>query len=106
MKLRRRAMAKKILGVIALLLIAFAGFVATRPSTFEVKRSLLINAPPELVFDQVDDFHSWAAWSPWEKLDPNMKRTFNEVPSGTGASYHWVGDKEAGEGNMKITEAE
>lgn len=99
-------MAKKIVGVLVLLIVAFLGFVATRPSTFEVKRSLLINAPPEEVFDQVDDFKSWSAWSPWEKLDPSMQRTYNEVPSGVGAGYHWVGNKDVGEGSMKITEAE
>lgn len=99
-------MAKKILAVVGLLLIGFLGFVATRPSTFEVKRSLLINAPAVVVFDQVDDFKSWNAWSPWEQLDPSMKKTFNEVPSGVGASYHWVGNKDVGEGSMKITEAE
>jgi hypothetical protein len=99
-------MAKKILAVVAVLIAAFVGFVITRPATFEIKRSLLINAPPEVVFDQVDDFKSWNAWSPWEKLDPSMKKTYNEVPSGVGASYHWVGNKDTGEGSMKITEAE
>jgi hypothetical protein len=98
-------MAKKVLAVVALVLIAFLGFVATRPATFEIKRSLLINAPPEVVFDQVDDFKSWNAWSPWEQLDPSMQKTYNEVPSGVGASYHWVGNKDTGEGAMKITEA-
>ncbi len=99
-------MAKKILAVVVVLIVAFVGFVLTRPGTFEIKRSLLINAPPDVVFDQVDDFKSWSAWSPWEKLDPNMTRTYNEVPAGVGASYHWVGNKDTGEGNMKITEAE
>ena len=38
-------------------------------------------------------------------MDPNMKRTYGDVASGVGASYHWVGNKDVGEGNMKITEA-
>jgi uncharacterized protein YndB with AHSA1/START domain len=98
-------MAKKILGVVAVLIAVFAIVVGTRPNTFEIKRSLLINAPPELVFDQVDDFQSWLNWSPWDKLDPSMKRTLNDVPSGVGAGYHWVGNKDVGEGRMKITDA-
>lgn len=98
-------MAKKVLLlVLALVAILFA-VIASRPATFEVKRSLLINAPQELVYDQVDDFTSWNAWSPWDKMDPAMKRTVNDVPSGVGAGYSWVGNKDVGEGNMKITEA-
>ena len=98
-------MAKKILGAIAVLIVIFLAVVGTRPATFEIKRSLLINAPAEVVYDQVDDFKSWNAWSPRDQMDPTMKRTFNEVPSGVGAGYAWVGNKDVGEGNMKITEA-
>ncbi|MDP2272644.1 MAG: SRPBCC family protein [Archangium sp.] len=98
-------MAKKILGAVAVLIVIFLVVVATRPGTFEIKRSLLINAPAEVVYDQVDDFKSWNAWSPWDQMDPTMKRTFNEVPSGVGAGYAWVGNKDVGEGNMKITDA-
>lgn len=98
-------MAKKILIALALVLVVLGGVIATRPSTFEIKRSLLINASPEVVFDQVDDFKSWNGWSPWDKMDPTMQRTYNEAPSGVGAGYHWVGNKDVGEGSMKITEA-
>lgn len=98
-------MAKKIAGAVVAVIAVFVIVVATRPATFEIKRSLLINAPPEVVYDHVDDFTSWNAWSPWDKMDPAMKRTLNEVPSGVGAGYHWVGNKDVGEGSMKITEA-
>lgn len=98
-------MLKKILIALGAVIAVFVIVVATRPATFEVKRSLLINAPPDVVYAQVADFHAWAAWSPWDRLDPNLKRTFNEVPVGVGANYHWVGNKDVGEGNMKITEA-
>ena len=99
-----RPMAKKLVAVLAVLIVVFLIVVTTRPETFEIKRSLLINAPAEVIYDQVDDFRSWSAWSPWEKMDPAMKRTFNEVPSGVGAGYHWVGNKDVGEGSMKITD--
>ena len=68
-------MAKKILGVLAALIVVFVIVVMTRPATFEIKRSLLINAPPDVVYAQVSDFHAWTPWSPWEKVDPAMKRT-------------------------------
>lgn len=106
MRYESPTMAKKVLLVVAALIVVFVIVVATRPATFEIKRTGQINAPAEVVFAQVNDFKSWSAWSPWEQLDPGMKRTFNEVPAGVGASYHWASDKDGvGEGNMKITEA-
>jgi hypothetical protein len=95
-------MLKKILiglgALLALLLIA----ISLQPATFHVERSVTIAAPPETVFAQVNDFHAWGAWSPWEKLDPSMKRTHDGAPSGVGAKYAWVGNKEVGEGRMTI----
>jgi uncharacterized protein YndB with AHSA1/START domain len=98
-------MLKKILiglGVVfAVLLIA----ISLQPATFHVERSATISAPPEAVFAQVNDFHAWRAWSPWEKLDPAMKRTFDGAPAGVGAKYAWVGNKDVGEGRMTIEES-
>ncbi len=98
-------MAKKVLGAVAVMIVMFLVVVGTRPGTFEIKRSLLINAPADVVYDQVDDFKSWAMWSPWDQKDPTMKRTYNEVSAGVGADYHWVGNKDVGEGSMRITNA-
>ena len=97
-------MLKKILGVLVALIALFVIVVATRPATFEVKRSLLINAPPQVAFAQVNDFRAWGGWSPWEKMEPEMKRTWGQSTAGVGATYAWVGDK-VGAGNMKITDA-
>jgi uncharacterized protein YndB with AHSA1/START domain len=77
--------------------------VVTRPSTFHIERSTTIAAPPDAAFAQVDDFHAWAAWSPYEKLDLDMKKTFEGPPSGVGAVYAWSGNDKAGEGRMTIT---
>jgi uncharacterized protein YndB with AHSA1/START domain len=99
-------MARKILigvaTVVALLLIV----VATRPASFHVERSVTIAAPPETAFAMVFDFHAWANWSPYEKLDPGMKRTFEGAPSGVGAVYAWSGNEEVGEGRMTIEKSE
>lgn len=97
-------MAKKIGIVIILLVAGLAGYIATRPSAFSVQRSAAVNAPRNVVFAQVTDFHQWAAWSPWEKLDPEMKKTFSGPPSGTGAVYGWSGNDQVGEGRMTITD--
>jgi uncharacterized protein YndB with AHSA1/START domain len=69
-----------------------------------VQRSATIKAPPEKVMAYLSDFHQWSAWSPWEKLDPNMKRTFSGAASGQGAVYEWLGNDEVGQGRMEITE--
>jgi len=99
-------MARKILIGVAAVILLFVIVVATRPATFHVERSVTIAAPPEVAFAQVNDFHAWANWSPYEKLDPAMKRTFDGAPSGLGAVYAWAGNKEIGEGRMTIEKSE
>ena len=99
---------KLILGLLALIVIGVAVFcavVAMQPADFKITRSATFNAPPEKVFEQVNDFHKWEAWSPWAKIDPNMKATYSGAATGTGASYAWLGNDEVGEGKMTITES-
>lgn len=79
-------------------------FIATRPDTFRVERSAQINAPADVVFGLINDFHKWGQWSPWEKLDPNMKKTFEGPTAGPGAIYAWVSEK-VGEGRMTLLES-
>jgi hypothetical protein len=92
-----------VLGVLAVVLVAFLGFVATRPADFRISRSAIMSAPPADVFAQVNDFHNWEAWSPWAKLDPNSKVTFAGASAGTGAIFTWAGNDKVGEGSMEIT---
>lgn len=96
---------KKVLIGLVVLLGGFSAFVTTRPDDYKVERTATMAAPPELVFAQVSDFHNWAAWSPWDKLDPAMKKDFSGADKGVGASYHWVGNDKVGEGRMTITDA-
>ena len=90
---------------LVLILAALAGFIATRPSEFLIVRSRTMAAPPEVVHAYVNDFRKWAEWSPWEKLDPTLMREYSGAPVGAGASYHWLGNDEVGEGRMTITES-
>jgi hypothetical protein len=94
-----------VLAVLFVLIVVLAGVVAMQPATFQVTRSTKINAPPATVFAQVNDFHNWNAWSPWAKMDPNAKNTFEGPESGKGAAFHWVGNNQVGEGGMTITES-
>ena len=73
--------------------------------TFRVQRSAVINAPAERLFDLLSDFRNWASWSPWEKLDPAMKQTYDGSEAGVGAVSAWAGNKEVGEGKMTIVES-
>jgi len=98
-------MLKKIGIALGVVVVIFLLVVATRPSTFKIERSLVVAAPPAIVFAQVNDFNLWAAWSPWEAMDPTMKRTHSGAPSGVGAVYDWSGNDKVGEGRMTITES-
>ena len=94
--------------VAIVLLVAVAAILAIaamRPDTFRVQRSALINAPPERIFPLIADLRRWSAWSPWEKKDPAMQRTFGGAERGVGATYAWEGDKNVGTGRMEIIEA-
>jgi hypothetical protein len=77
----------------------------TRPDTFRVTRSAAIKAPPEKIQAQLADFRGWRAWSPWERMDAGMKRSFGGAPSGKGATYAWDGNADVGQGRMEITES-
>lgn len=90
-----------LIALILLLLIV----ASRRPSTFTIERSIQINAPAETIFPFINDFRLWAAWSPWEQIDPNMERTYNGAESGVGAKYAWLGNKKIGQGNMNILES-
>jgi uncharacterized protein YndB with AHSA1/START domain len=94
-----------ILITVAAIVAVFVAVVAVQPSEFRIARSAAMSAQPADVFAQVNDFHKWDAWSPWAKLDPTMKQTYEGTPAGTGAIYTWSGDGKVGEGTMTLTES-
>jgi len=97
-------MLKKIaiaLGVVIALILILASM---QPRTFHVERKIVVNAAPAKVFAQFNDFHNWISWSPWEKKDPAMKRTYEGAKSGKGSVYAWDGNSQVGAGRMEITE--
>ena len=99
---------KVILGILAAILVVIVGLcaiVAMQPGEYKVTRSAVVNAPPEKVFDQVNDLHKWDAWSPWAKLDPNMQKSYAGPESGQGSTYSWSGNDQVGEGKLTIAES-
>ncbi len=96
-------MIAKILLGIGLVISIILILASLQPDDFVLKRSISMEASPEEIYPLVNDFHNWAEWSPWAKLDPNMKTVYEGPSSGVGASYSWIGDGKVGEGKMLIT---
>ena len=98
----------KILAIAGVVLVVVVAgiliYAATKPNDFRVQRSIVIKAPPEKIFALISDLHGWASWSPYEKKDPAMKRSFGGAPSGKGAIYEWDGNKNVGKGRMEVIE--
>src|SRR5438034_1538704 len=94
---------------VVILLTSLLGYAARKPDTFRVQRAKSIQAPPEeifaLIFTLINDFHKWGSWSPYEKLDPAMKRAYSGATNGKGAVYEWDGNSQVGQGRMEITDA-
>ena len=82
------------IGIAALVLVAgVLVYASTRPDSFRIERTILVDAPPEAAFARVNDFHRWTEWSPWEGIDPAMKRTYGGPPAGVGTTRSVCGEQ-------------
>jgi Polyketide cyclase / dehydrase and lipid transport len=95
-----------LLSVLIAVLAALLAYAALQPPTFRVERSARMEVAPEVVFSNINDFRKWEAWSPWDKLDPNLARTYSGSAQGAGAVYGWAGTGKVGSGRMEIVEAQ
>jgi uncharacterized protein YndB with AHSA1/START domain len=102
---KRGFLLRQIFTALAFIILGCLASVAMQPSDFRVTRMATINAPAPVVFGQVNDLHKWDTWSPWAKLDPQAKHTFEGPSSGKGAIFRWEGNDQIGEGKMTITES-
>jgi uncharacterized protein YndB with AHSA1/START domain len=91
--------------IVLVLIAAVLIYAATRPDDFEVRRETDIVAPPQKVFALLNDFGQWVKWSPWEKMDLSMQKTFSGAATGKGSIYQWKGNKKVGEGRMEILDS-
>jgi uncharacterized protein YndB with AHSA1/START domain len=101
-------MLKIIFGIIAVVIVGVGAiFILAlgQPNTFRVERSVVVNAPADKIFPLIADFHTWSRWSPFDKIDPDMQRTFSGAAQGKGAVYAWEGKGMAGIGRMEIVDA-
>lgn len=94
----------KIIGIILLIFIGLPLLISLfLPSKVHVERSRVIEAPVDVIFNQVNNLKKWRNWSPWLSIDPNMKINYKGPESGKGASYSWVSDdKQVGNGRLSI----
>ena len=74
--------------------------------TYIVERTTSIQATPAEIYPHIVDLHRMEAWSPWDRLDPDMTRTYTGSDSGVGSRYSWSGNRKVGEGSMEITHAD
>src|SRR5688572_27617698 len=99
----------KVLAIIAIVLVAAVAAILVlammKPDRFRVERRATIKASPEKIFALIEDFRNWRAWSPWEAMDPNLKRTYSGAERGKGAVYEWEGNSKVGKGRMEILDA-
>ena len=72
---------------------------------FSLSRSTRVQADVATVHALIDDFREWPKWSPWEGVDPDLRRDYSGPDHGVGSTYHWSGNKKAGEGEMQIKES-
>lgn len=87
---------------LAVIVAGVVAYASTQPDTFDVARSTHIAAPPEAIFPMINDLRKFATWSPYDKKDPDMKRTFSGPDSGEGQRYDWDGDANVGKGWLVI----
>lgn len=98
-------MIRKILIVLVLVIVALVAVIATRPRHFSYTRSTTIAAPPEKVFEQINDLKKFKSWNPWAKLDPNCVIAYSGPATGVDSAYTWKGNDQVGEGKMTLIES-
>jgi effector-binding domain-containing protein/uncharacterized protein YndB with AHSA1/START domain len=74
------------------------------PSTTSIEKSVVVNAPVETVFDQVNTLTNWKKWSPWYKMDTAAVITYSGPASGNGASYAWDSKEAIGTGTLTLSD--
>jgi len=98
----------KIIGIVAgigvLAIIGVLAYAATFSNTFQVQRSLRVNASPERIYPLINNMRGMNTWNPFAEADPEIKITYSGPESGKGARYDWTGNSKVGEGNIEITD--
>ncbi|WP_034261461.1 SRPBCC family protein [Altibacter lentus] len=93
---------KYLLFLLLIVLIGGAIYFGTKDGSFDVAETKVIDAPAEVVYNNVKDYRNWEEWGPWMKIDSSIVINYAEKTEGEGASYSWSSDHmEVGDGAMK-----
>lgn len=90
---------KILLGIVAILIIV----MLLMGKAYHFEKSIVINAPVEKVYEQINSTKAINQWNPWMKLDPNLKLTYSGNSGRIGDKYCWEGNDEVGSGCQEIT---
>ncbi|MCU7617984.1 SRPBCC family protein [Chryseobacterium sp. PBS4-4] len=94
----------KILGSILLLIIVYSLIAILFFDThYHKEKTIVINAPQNKVWQQVNSMKAINDWNPWKKMDKNLAEDYKGKSGEVGDYYHWSGNDEVGEGEQKIT---
>jgi carbon monoxide dehydrogenase subunit G len=93
-----------VLAVLAVGVAGFLGYVASKPDTFRIERSIEIHASPEAVVGKVNDLHEFNRWNPFALAEKTNQIEYRGPASGVGSSFSWQGEK-SGNGTMTILES-
>jgi len=84
--------------LILILIIGVAVYFGTQDGTFAVSESRIINAPVEVVYQNINDYKNWQSWGSWME-EESLRINYPENTVGEGASYSWKSND--GEGAMQ-----
>jgi hypothetical protein len=96
-------MLKSIALIVVLAVAALALYATTRPDTFAVQRSTVVQAGTDKLFPLINDLHQFNTWNPYAKKDPAMQISYRGPASGPGAAFDFSGNKDAGKGSVEVT---
>lgn len=88
---------------LAALLAAYLFCCTLGISKFKTSKSISINASPEQVFNEINDYKKWPAWSPWAKRDKKMENVYTGNAGEIGHKNSWK-SKSEGSGSQEIVE--
>lgn len=95
-------MFKKVAIAVVAMLIVFVGYVLTRPSHFRYSRSGTYKAKADMVFPYLVSFKKGNEWSPYMKVDPNMKLTYAGEDGQVGSRMEFEGNSDVGAGHLEV----
>jgi hypothetical protein len=96
MRILKRLLVFLVVLIVLLIIVAF--FL---PKNVHVERTVASKASPEAVYGYLNNLKTYDEWMPWNKIDPNMKKTWGDKSEGTGAWYSWTSDNSSvGKGKL------